>query len=95
MLLSIISNGKLHGYAVIEQLRVRSGGELDLPTGTVYPALRRLERAGHLKAQWSEVDGRRRRIYELTGKGRSALADRRDNWHLLTEVMAQIVGEVT
>ena len=46
LLLAVLEEGALHGYAIIEALRARSGGSLDLPTGTIYPALRRLERAG-------------------------------------------------
>lgn len=48
ILLAVLEPGPLHGYAIMETLRVRSGGQVDLPTGTVYPALRRLERAGLL-----------------------------------------------
>ena len=50
----------------MEALLERSGGELDLPTGTLYPALRRLERAGYLASEWSTVGGRKRRTYQLT-----------------------------
>jgi DNA-binding PadR family transcriptional regulator len=46
LLLSVLEREPLHGYAIIEALRARSDGHLDLPTGTIYPALRRLERAG-------------------------------------------------
>ena len=60
----------------MEALRAGSGGQFDLPTGTVYPALRRLERAGLIAGTWSEAGGRRRRVYELTPAGRRTL-DRR------------------
>jgi DNA-binding PadR family transcriptional regulator len=45
ILLAVLEPGPLHGYAIMEALRVRSGGQVDLPTGTVYPAMHRLERA--------------------------------------------------
>ena len=80
LLLSVLEGGPLHGYAVIEALKARSGGSLNLPTGTVYPALRRLERAGFVDSAWSTVNGRERRTYELTGSGRRALAGERDSW---------------
>jgi DNA-binding PadR family transcriptional regulator len=70
----------MHGYAVIERLRERSEGVFDLPEGTVYPALHRLDRAGWLRSAWTEVLGRRRRVYELTAKGRRALQDRSQVW---------------
>lgn len=80
LLLAVLEPAPLHGYAVIEALQRRSGGALDLPTGTVYPALRRLEEAGWLSGQWSEVGGRRRRTYRLTAAGRRALASQREQW---------------
>ena len=53
---------------------------LDLPTGTVYPALHRLERAGLIRSDWETVSGRKRRAYQLTASGRQALADQRAVW---------------
>lgn len=80
ILLAVLESGPHHGYAIMEDLRVRSGGRVDLPTGTVYPALHRLERAGLVQADWSEVGGRRRRVYELTPAGRRALDTERTSW---------------
>lgn len=80
MVLAAVEHEPLHGYAVMEALRERSGGAVDLPTGTLYPALRRLERAGYLRSEWSTVNGRRRRTYQLTGAGRRALVAERSEW---------------
>lgn len=80
MLLAALEAGPRHGYAVMEALRAGSGGQFDLPTGTVYPALRRLERAGLIRGTWAEASGRRRRVYELTPAGRRALAAERGSW---------------
>ncbi len=80
ILLAVLEPGPRHGYAIMEQLRVRSGGQLDLPTGTLYPALHRLERAGLVWASWSEAGGRRRRVYELTPAGRGTLDAERSAW---------------
>ena len=80
LLLSVVSDGPKHGYAVIEELRLRSGDAFDLPEGTVYPALHRLEKAGYLASDWSEVQGRRRRTYSLTKRGASALGEQRQSW---------------
>lgn len=79
--MAIVEREPLHGYAIIEELRRRSRGEFDLPEGTVYPALHRLERAGLLSSSWAEGQGRRRRVYRLTRKGRGALQARREEWH--------------
>ena len=80
LLLAALEAGPLHGYAVMEVLRAGSGGRFDLPTGTVYPALHRLERAGLVRGRWSTEGGRRRRTYELTPAGSRALAGERSNW---------------
>jgi DNA-binding PadR family transcriptional regulator len=80
MLLATLEGGPQHGYAVIEALRQSTGGRLDLPTGTIYPALRRLGQAGLITGSWSVVGGRRRREYLLTAAGGRALSGRRADW---------------
>jgi PadR family transcriptional regulator, regulatory protein PadR len=80
ILLAVLEAGPRHGYAIMEALRARSAGELDLPNGTVYPALHRLERAGLIRASWSTAGSRRRRVYELTPAGRRALDTERSAW---------------
>src|SRR6266566_1520000 len=66
LLLATLEAGPRHGYAIKDELRERSRGRFDLPTGTVYPALHRLQDAGLIAGSWSVVDGRRRRTYQLT-----------------------------
>jgi PadR family transcriptional regulator, regulatory protein PadR len=80
LLLAALEDGPRHGYAVIEALRQATGGRLDLPTGTIYPALRRLEQAGLITGSWSVVAGRRRRDYQLTPAGTRALSGKRSAW---------------
>jgi PadR family transcriptional regulator len=80
LLLAALEPAPQHGYAVKEALRERSGGRFDLPTGTVYPALHRLERDGLIAGTWSMVDGRRRRTYQLTAAGRRRLHVDRGHW---------------
>ena len=80
LLLAALEDGPRHGYAAKEALREATEGRIDLPTGTVYPALHRLERAGLISGSWSVVDGRRRRSYQLTAEGHKKLAGERANW---------------
>ena len=80
LILAILATGPAHGYAIISELKRRSGGAFSLPEGTVYPALHRLERAGLLASSWSESAGRKRRVYRLTGQGKRELAVRRREW---------------
>jgi DNA-binding PadR family transcriptional regulator len=80
LLLAVIADGPVHGYAIVEALRERSGGHFALPEGTVYPALHRLEADGLLRSDWAVVGGRRRRQYELTDRGQAALGERSGEW---------------
>jgi transcriptional regulator len=80
LLLAIVDSGATHGYGIIERLREVSRGTFDLPDGTIYPALHRLERAGYLKSAWTVGEGRKRRVYQLTASGRRTLARQRSDW---------------
>lgn len=91
LMLALLASGPLHGYAIIEELKRRSGGALALPEGTVYPALHRLERAGLLASSWSE-DARRRRVYKLTSGGRRELGERREEWHQFVRAMGAVLA---
>jgi len=91
MILSTVEAGPLHGYAIIEALAVRSGGALDLPTGTVYPALRRLEAAGYLRSSWSKDPGRKRRTYTLSKAGTKVLAAKREEWVSFADVVSSVL----
>ncbi|MEV0288726.1 MULTISPECIES: helix-turn-helix transcriptional regulator [unclassified Kribbella] len=91
LLLSTMADGPLHGYAIKEALRDGSGGRFDLPTGTIYPALHRLEDAGLIDGSWSIVDGRRRRGYRLTPKGRRKLESARANWREFADTVTSML----
>lgn len=91
LLLAALEDGPRHGYAVIETLRDGSSGQFDLPTGTVYPALHRLEAAGLVRSGWSVVAGRRRRSYQLTDAGRQALAGRRSAWQEFSTAVSALL----
>jgi len=80
LLLTALASHPAHGYALTETLRARSNGAFDLPEGTLYPALHRLEGADLVTSRWSELNGRRRRVYQLTAKGSRVLATRQQEW---------------
>jgi DNA-binding PadR family transcriptional regulator len=92
MLLAIAADGPLHGYAAAQALRQRSGGVFDLPEGTIYPALHRLERAGLLQSGWSTASGRRRRVYRLTARGKRAVARARGDWHHFSAAVEAVMA---
>lgn len=91
LILAVVDDQPLHGYAIIEALRARSGGQLDVPSGTVYPALRRLESAGYLTSGWSADGGRKRRTYALSASGRRALAAQRKEWVAFSTVVNAVL----
>jgi DNA-binding PadR family transcriptional regulator len=80
LLMGVLRHGPAHGYAIIAALRDRSAGEFDLAEGTIYPALHRLERAGLIASSIDVTQGRRRRTYALTARGRTAFAAQRREW---------------
>jgi PadR family transcriptional regulator, regulatory protein PadR len=92
LLLSVLSAGPAHGYAIIAALRDRSDGTFDLPEGTIYPALHRLEKAGLLGSDWSDEQGRKRRVYALTDAGVAALATENAEWRRFTAGVQSVLA---
>ena len=94
LILAAVEGRPLHGYAIIEALRQRSGGRLDVPSGTIYPALRRLETSGLLESEWTKGTGRRRRVYALSTAGRRSLAAQRREWTDFVTVIGSTLAPV-
>jgi PadR family transcriptional regulator PadR len=92
LVLAVLAAGPAHGYSVIVRLRERSRGGFDLPEGTIYPALHRLEAAGLLSARFDEVQGRRRKVYALTTAGQRELAEQRSQWHRFSSLVTTVIG---
>jgi|SRR5689334_13550997 PadR family transcriptional regulator len=92
MILAVLAAGPAHGYAVIEALRQQSGGVFELPEGTVYPALHRLEAEGLLTSSWDTTSGRKRRVYRLTRRGRSTLGARRSEWQVFSRAVEGVLA---
>jgi PadR family transcriptional regulator PadR len=81
IVLAAVEAGPAHGYAILDEIRRRSGGAFDLPEGTIYPVLHRLETSQLLASHWEKSPvGRRRRVYTLTKRGSASLAERRTSW---------------
>jgi PadR family transcriptional regulator PadR len=94
LVLAVLADGPRHGYGVIEELRVRSGDAFDLPEGTLYPVLHRLQEAKLLTSRWDEVDGRRRRTYQLTKLGRASLVEQRNAWDTFSAAVGAVLRGV-
>ncbi len=92
MILEVAARGPTYGYEVAQTVCERSGGYFDLKEGSLYPALHRLERRKLLKSFWREVDGRRRKYYELTSTGRAELASRKSAWFKFADGVRGVLG---
>ncbi|MFL5615555.1 MAG: PadR family transcriptional regulator [Gemmatimonadaceae bacterium] len=83
--------GPRHGYGLVQMIRTNSRGVLQVDTGSLYPALHRLEREGSIAASWEVSENRQRvRVYRLTAAGRKRLAAERSRWEQLSEAIAGI-----
>jgi PadR family transcriptional regulator PadR len=82
LLLGLLGRRPMYGYELLSELRSSTEGVVDLPEGTVYPALRRMERDGLIEGSWVDVAAGtpRRRYYRLTANGERALAVGREDW---------------
>lgn len=93
LLLAVLSDGPGHGYTIIEQVRERSSGALDLAEGTVYPALHRLEAEHLVDSEWVQVNSRRRRVYRLTSKGARRLGTSEAEWRQFVLAIQGVLGD--
>ena len=93
LLLAVLADAPGHGYELSQRLTQRSGGQLGVHEGSLYPALHRLERGGRVKSTWSSGEGRRRRIYRLTPAGRRAASESRQDWRTFSTAVDRVLGE--
>ncbi|MGH9368134.1 MAG: PadR family transcriptional regulator [Thermoanaerobaculia bacterium] len=83
--------GEMYGYELVEALSSGSGGALDMGQATLYPMLYNLEAKGLLHGTWREAEnGRRRKYYALTGKGKRRLAAHRSQWRAVARAMTSL-----
>ncbi len=93
IVLAALEAGPAHGYAIIETIKKASAATFDLPEGTIYPALHRLEQAGLLASNWTtRPGGRKRRVYSLTKSGTAALVRAAQGLETLLGAVDTILG---
>jgi len=93
LLLKVVALGPIHGYAIAQRLLQVSRGVVQVPEGSLYPALHRLENRDLLSAAWKETEtGREAKFYALTRKGRKHLESEAVNWQRLTDAVGLILG---
>jgi len=92
LILKVVAAGPIHGYAISQRIQQISRDFFQVPQGSLYPALHRLEEQGWLEAQWKDTStGREAKFYTLTRKGRKQLETEVLNWERLSDAVALIL----
>ena len=95
LILKVIAVQPAHGYAIAQRLQQISGEVVQVPGGSLYPALHRLENRGFTKSDWKETEtGRDAKFYRLTHKGRAHLEAQTASWRRLAEAVGSILNLV-
>jgi DNA-binding PadR family transcriptional regulator len=92
MVLSVLAEGPQYGYLIQQRLREASQKLVDVPAGTLYPLLHRLEGDRLVRTKWDDTTGRRRKWYELTAAGRQRLQLQARQWHQYADCLRQLLG---
>ena len=93
LLLAVLQEGPLHGYAIAREIERRSKDALQLGEGSLYPALRTLERDGLVVSRWEpQPSGPARKVYELTEIGRAEIVKRTQSWREFVEAVENVIG---
>jgi transcriptional regulator len=94
LILQTLQWGPQHGYGISQAMRLNSGDVLAVDTGSLYPALHRLERQGWVKAGWKTSESNQRvRVYRLTPKGKRQLLSERSRWERIQAAVAGILNK--
>lgn len=93
LILQTLQWGAQHGYAITQMIRARSSEALQVETGSLYPALHRLERQGWVKAEWGQTDtNQQAKFYRLTAAGKKQLLRERDRWSQLVDAIGRVMN---
>lgn len=91
LVLAILAEADSYGYAILQRVRALSDGRMAWTDGMLYPVLHRLERLGHIQARWEVAEnGRRRKYYGVTERGRKQLAEERRQWQAVDATLRGI-----
>ena len=91
LVLAILAEEDSYGYAILKRVRELSRGRMEWTDGMLYPVLHRLQRLGYIDARWeSSESGRRRKYYRITRRGRTQLAEEREQWQAVDDTLRGI-----
>jgi PadR family transcriptional regulator len=93
LILQTLQWGPQHGYGIIQAIRATSGDLLQVETGSLYPALHRLEKKGWLDSEWRQTESNQRaKFYRITPKGKKQLASEQARWEALVAAIGGVLG---
>ena len=92
LVLSVLAKEDLYGYKIVRELEQRSESVFSMNEGTLYPVLHALEAERFLESYWEEVDGRKRKYYCITKKGRKRLAEQTEEWQVFSNAVGRVLG---
>jgi DNA-binding PadR family transcriptional regulator len=94
LVLAVLAEEPMHGYALCRRIRERCGDALKMGEGTLYPLLYRLEERGLVSSKWERDEfPRPRKVYRVTGRGKRYLKEQKTEWAVLFGVIRSIMGE--
>ena len=93
LVLQALRSSSMHGYAISQALRSGSGDVLQVETGSLYPALHRLETQGWVKAEWKQTENNQRaKFYSLTAPGKKQLAAEQQRWNTMIAAIGSLMN---
>lgn len=93
LILQALQWGPMHGYGIAQAIRLKSGEVLQVETGSLYPALHRLERQKWVKAEWKLTESRQKaKFYQITPRGKQQLAADHERWQAMVRAIGAIMG---
>jgi PadR family transcriptional regulator PadR len=93
LILQALQWGPMHGYGIAQSIRLKSEEVLQVETGSLYPALHRLERQRWVKSEWKQTESKQRgKFYQITAKGKEQLASDHVRWQAMVRAIAAVMG---
>ena len=92
LVLSVLENQDMYGYRIIRELEIRSENAFEMSEGTLYPILHALEKEKLLESYWREVDGRRRKYYHITKRGKKELDAKKEEWKSFSTNVSKVLN---
>ena len=91
LILTVINAGDMYGYEITKKIEQYSADVFHLNEGTLYPILHSMEKENQLESYWQEADGRKRKYYHITKKGKKLLADKTDEWKTYSKSVDKVL----